>query len=89
MRRAGVDPAELRVVMELGTNEAVLSAVEGDMGVGIVSTWVAEKAVKLGTVAIVDVPEFPLARPLFLVLPRTTLTRAAEALMGYLVAELR
>ena len=84
MRRDGIDPAELRVVMELGTNEAVLSAVEGGMGIGIVSTWVAEKAIKLGTVATVDVPEFPLARPLFLVLPRTTLTRAAEALADYL-----
>jgi DNA-binding transcriptional LysR family regulator len=84
MRRAGVDPTELRVVMELGTNEAVLSAVEGGMGIGIVSMWVAEKAIKLGTVGLVPVPEFPLARPLFLVTPRTTLTRAAEALANYL-----
>lgn len=88
LRRGGVDPAELRVVMELGTNEAVLSAVEGGMGIGIVSTWVAEKAIKLGTVSRVPVPEFPLERPLFLVLPRTTLTRAADALADYLRAEL-
>jgi len=88
LRRGGVDPAELRVVMELGTNEAVLSAVEGGMGIGIVSTWVAEKAIKLGTVARVPVAQFPLERPLFLVLPRTTLTRAALALVDYLRAEL-
>ncbi len=87
LRRGGVDPAELRVVMELGTNEAVLSAVEGGMGIGIVSAWVAEKAIKLGTVARVPVAQFPLERPLFLVLPRTTLTRAAGALVGYLRAE--
>lgn len=88
LRRGGVDPAELRVVIELGTNEAVLSAVEGGMGIGIVSTWVAEKAIKLGTVSRVSVPEFPLERPLFLVLPRTTLTRAADALTDYLRREL-
>lgn len=88
MRRAGVDPAELRIVMELGTNEAVLSAVEGGMGIGIVSTWVAEKAIRLETVGLVPAREFPLARPLFLVTPRTTLTRAAEALSDYLRAEL-
>jgi DNA-binding transcriptional LysR family regulator len=88
LRRGGVDPAELRVVIELGTNEAVLSAVEGGMGIGIVSTWVAEKAIKLGTVSRVPVPEFPLERPLFLVLPRTTLTRAADALVDYLRLEL-
>lgn len=89
MRRSGIDPAELRVVMELGTNEAVLSAVEGGMGIGIVSNWVAEKAIKLGTVSAVAAPEFPLARPLFLVLPRTTLTRAAEALAEHLRGELQ
>ncbi len=88
MRRAGVEPAELRVVMELGTNEAVLSAVEGGMGIGIVSTWVAEKAIRLGTVGLVPAREFPLARPLYLVAPRTTLTRAAEALSDYLRGEL-
>ncbi len=88
LRRGGVDPAELRVVMELGTNEAVLSAVEGGMGIGIVSMWVAEKAIKLGSVSRVPVPEFPLERPLFLVLPRTTLTRAADALLDYLRTEL-
>lgn len=88
LRRSGIDPAELRVVMELGTNEAVLSAVEGGMGIGIVSMWVAEKAIKLGTVGLVAAPGFPLERPLFLVLPRTTLTRAADALAVYLRAEL-
>jgi DNA-binding transcriptional LysR family regulator len=88
LRRGGVDPTELRVVMELGTNEAVLSAVEGGMGIGIVSMWVAEKAIKLGSVSRVPVPEFPLERPLFLVLPRTTLTRAADALLDYLRTEL-
>lgn len=84
MRRSGVDPAELRVVMELGTNEAILSAVEGGMGIGVVSGWVAEKAIRLGTVARVPVLGFPLRRPLFLVLPRTTLTRAADALADHL-----
>ena len=84
MRHGGVDPAELRVVMELGTNEAIVSAVEGGMGIGVVSLWVAEKALELGTVARVPGGSFPLARPLFLVMPRTTLTRAADALVDYL-----
>jgi DNA-binding transcriptional LysR family regulator len=84
IRRGGVDPAELRVVMELGTNEAIVSAVEGGMGVGVVSLWVADKALQLGTVARVPEGSFPLKRPLFLVMPRTTLTRAADALVDYL-----
>ncbi|MDO9557303.1 MAG: selenium metabolism-associated LysR family transcriptional regulator [Coriobacteriia bacterium] len=84
MRHGGVDPAELRVVMELSTNEAIVSAVEGGMGIGVVSTWVADKALQLGTVAQVPEGSFPLVRPLFLVMPRTTTTRAAAALTDYL-----
>ena len=84
MRRAGVDPGELRIVLELGTNEAVLSAIEGGMGIGVTSAYVAEKALSLGTVARVPVLGFPLTRPLFLVLPRTTPTRAAQALANHL-----
>ncbi|MDZ4655919.1 MAG: selenium metabolism-associated LysR family transcriptional regulator [Coriobacteriia bacterium] len=84
MRHGGIDPAELRVVMELGTNEAIVSAVEGGMGIGVVSTWVAEKALQLGTVARVPEGSFPLVRPLYLVMPRNTLTRAADALIDYL-----
>jgi len=84
IRRGGVDPAELKVVMELGTNEAIVSAVEGGMGLGIVSAQVARKAIELGTVAEVASAGFPVARPLFLVLPRKTLTRAGEALANHL-----
>lgn len=84
IRRSGVDPADLNVVMELGTNEAIVSAVEGGMGLGIVSVQVAAKALELGTVATVPGAGFPESRPLFLVLPRTTLTRAAVALADHL-----
>jgi DNA-binding transcriptional LysR family regulator len=84
IRHAGVDPGELKVVMELGTNEAIVSAVEGGMGIGVVSAQVAAKAIELGTVATIDGAGFPVARPLFLVLPRRTLTRASEAFANYL-----
>ncbi|MHB1019958.1 MAG: selenium metabolism-associated LysR family transcriptional regulator [Coriobacteriia bacterium] len=88
IRRSGVDPADLEVVMELGTNEAIVSAVEGGMGLAVVSAQVAAKALELGTVAVVSGAGFPVARPLFLVLPRTSLTRAADALADHLRNEL-
>jgi len=88
LREAGVDPEELHVVTELGTSEAIVSAVEGGMGLAMVSTWVACKALELGTVATVPVAEFPVARPLYVVTPRTTPTRAADAFLGYLREQL-
>jgi DNA-binding transcriptional LysR family regulator len=80
----GVDPEELRVVVELGTGEAVVSAVEGGLGVAMLSRQVAEKALALGTVERVDLAGPPIQRPFYTVLPKGTPTRAAEAFAGYL-----
>lgn len=84
LRTAGVDPGDLNVVTELGTGEAIVNAVEGGMGVSVVSAWVADKALRLGSVSLVPVAEFPVSRPLFAVSPRTTLTHAAAAFLEYL-----
>ena len=84
LRAEGVDPAELRIVTELGTSEAIVRAVEGGLGIGIVSRWVAEKALALGTVGEAPVGGFPVERPFYLVTPRASQTRAAEAFAKYL-----
>jgi DNA-binding transcriptional LysR family regulator len=88
LRDGGVDPNELEVVMELGTSEAIVNAVEGGMGVGVVSHWMADKALALGTVANVAAPGFPISRPFYAVLPRGARSRAADALLGHLRASL-
>lgn len=84
LQAGGIDPADLRVIMELGTGEAIVNAVEGGMGVGVVSHWMADKALTLGTVAQVDAPFFPVGRPLFAVYPRGARARAADALLAHL-----
>ena len=84
LRGADIDPGDLNVVMELGTSEAIVSAVEGGVGVSVVSRFVADKAIQLGTVVAVDVGYFPMSRPFYLVEPRGTLTRAAAAFSQHL-----
>jgi DNA-binding transcriptional LysR family regulator len=88
LRDGGVDPSELNVVMELGTSEAIVNAVEGGMGVGVVSHWMADKALALATVARVPAPGFPVERPFYAVLPRGVHSRAAAALAEHLRREL-
>ncbi len=88
LRAGGIDPADLRVVAELGTSEAIVRAVEGGLGIGVVSRWVADKALALGTVAQIDVRGFPVQRPFFLVTPKTSLSRAAEAFLEHVRREL-
>lgn len=84
----GLEPSELRVVVELGTGEAIVSAVEGGLGVAMLSRYVAEKALALGTVARIDLDVPPIERPFYTVLPKGTPTRAAEAFAAHLRAEL-
>jgi DNA-binding transcriptional LysR family regulator len=88
LREGGIEPSDLNVVMELGTSEAIVNAVEGGMGVGVVSHWMADKALALGTVAQVAAPGFPVARPFYAVSPRGARSRAAVALADHLRAEL-
>ncbi|MDP2183243.1 MAG: selenium metabolism-associated LysR family transcriptional regulator [Actinomycetota bacterium] len=84
VREAGIDPDELRVLMELGTSEAIVSAVEGGMGLGVVSQWMVDKALELGTVARVPLARFPVSRPFYVVLPKGEPSRAAAALLEHL-----
>jgi len=75
----GLDVDELRVAVELGAGEAIVSAVEGGLGIAVVSRYVADKAIELGTVVQVDAVGLPAERPFYAVLPKGTPSRAAEA----------
>ena len=83
----GIDASELRVVVELGVGEAIVSAVEGGLGVAMLSRYVAEKALALGTIARIDLDVPAIERPFYTVLPKGTPTRAAGAFAAYLLAE--
>lgn len=85
----GLDPAELRVVVELGAGEAIVSAVEGGLGAAMLSRYVADKALALRTVSRVDLAGRPIERPFYSVLPKGTPTRAASAFHEHLLAASR
>lgn len=84
----GLDPEEIDIVVELGTGEAVVSAVEGGLGIAIVSRLVAAKALQVGSVAQIDTVGLPAERPFYVVLPKGTPTRAADAFRDHLVTSL-
>jgi len=68
-RAAGIDPASLKTVMELGSPEALKGLVESGLGYAIVSRVVCEKERRLGS--LVTVPLQPrLKRNLSLVFPK-------------------
>ena len=84
LAEAGIDTSRLHVVAQLGTGEAIVTAVEGGLGVAMLSSHVADKALRLGAVSRVDLAGPPVLRPFFIVLPKGTLTRAAAAFVTHL-----
>lgn len=82
----GVDVRGLRVAVELGTGEAIVSAVEGGLGVAMMSRYVVDKALKAGALSEIHAAGLPATRPFYVVLPRVTPTRAASAFREYLLA---
>lgn len=49
LERCGVKPNSLNIVMELDSTEAIKSAVEAGLGVGLISRWAIAKDLRLGT----------------------------------------
>lgn len=82
--KLGIDSERLRVALELGSGEAVVTAVEGGLGIAVVSRLVAARALELGSVLELDVDGFPAARPLYSVTPRGGASNAAQAFLDYL-----
>lgn len=81
----GLNPDDLVVAVELGSAEAILSAVEGGLGITILSRFVAEKALRLGAVVEIDVECLPARRPFYIVTPKGTPTRAAAAFREHIL----
>lgn len=80
--RHGIHPP----VMELGSPETVKRAVAAGLGVGILSRFALDAELKLGEVAVLDVPSFPIRRWLYLTHHRRKhLSRTLRALMGLLL----
>ncbi|MCR4400374.1 MAG: selenium metabolism-associated LysR family transcriptional regulator [Syntrophomonadaceae bacterium] len=67
LHEAGIDSRTLRVVLEVGSTEATIAAVEEGLGLALVSLWAAAKAAQGGRVRWLEVEDVDLARDLYLV----------------------
>ena len=67
LARAGKSMKDLRIVLEMGSNEAIKEAILRDMGLSILSESVLEKEIQAGQLRTLRVAELPLRRDLFLV----------------------
>jgi DNA-binding transcriptional LysR family regulator len=61
--KAGVKLKTLRNVMNLGSTEAIKSAVEAGLGIGFVSRWAISKELELGLLRVANVTGIRIVRP--------------------------
>lgn len=61
---------DLNIVMELGSTEAIKSAVEAGLGISFVSRWAVEEEIKLKKLRILVIPNFSIRRYFYLVYNR-------------------
>ncbi len=83
LRGAGLEPANLNVVMELGSPESIKGAIEADMGISILSRSTIGKELQLRTLACVELDP-PLERPFSFVHQKQKFrVRAIEELLDF------
>lgn len=81
----GIKESDLNVVMELGSTQSVITGVAGNLGVGFVSKWAAEAALKAGVVKQVHINDLDLWRDIFVAVPKNAAaTRAREVFFRHL-----
>lgn len=89
MATCGLQEKDLAITMELGSTQAVLTAVAADLGVGFVSLWAAENAIKAGAVQKIIVQDLDLRRELYLAtVEESYTTHARDTFRSFLLAPL-
>ncbi len=78
LEEAGISATKLKTSLELGSTEAVLTAVSEGRGVAVVSSIASEKAQAAGLVKIVRIEGANAKRKLYIVKSKKKLQRAAE-----------
>jgi DNA-binding transcriptional LysR family regulator len=85
LKQAGKSPNDVRVTLELGSNEAIKEAVLRGLGVAVLSTQVVEEELHSGRLRALPVAGLPLKRDMFLVWDqRRVLPIAARLFLDFL-----
>jgi DNA-binding transcriptional LysR family regulator len=88
LQRAGLDPARLRIVARLGSNEAVKQAVIGGFGAAFLSTLSIRRELEHGEMAIVAVEGLTIERRFWLAIRRNRTLSPGALAFSRLITEL-
>jgi len=79
LQKNNISSSQLKVALELGSTESVITAVSEGRGISIISSIAAKKAQAAGLIKIINVDEAKNPRKLYIVKPKKTLLKTSEA----------
>ncbi|NTU41930.1 MAG: LysR family transcriptional regulator [Nitrospirales bacterium] len=80
----GININDMVIALVLGSTESIKEAVEGGMGVSIISRWAARKEVKYGSLKIVSIKEEKIIRNFSILLPKSAvLSHTVDEFLSY------
>lgn len=85
LHQHGISAGDMRISMMLGSTEAIKEAVEGGMGVSVVSRWAARKESKYGSLNLLSIREGKLLRDFSLISNKRAIrVHALDEFLAYL-----
>ncbi|RQD78381.1 MAG: LysR family transcriptional regulator, partial [Candidatus Syntrophonatronum acetioxidans] len=83
--KAGISLDALEPVLELGSTQSIITAVEAGLGISLVSLWAVKKEQALKKLVVKNIEGVPLKRDLFFLYPREQyLPRSAVVLLDFI-----
>lgn len=79
LQKNNISPEKLKIALELGSTESVITAVSEGRGISIVSSIAAKKAQAAGLLRIVNIQEATAPRKLYIVRQKSPLLKPSEA----------
>ncbi|MDC3412049.1 selenium metabolism-associated LysR family transcriptional regulator [Aquibacillus sp. 3ASR75-11] len=84
LRKNGMDPDRLNVILELENTESIKSAVESGMGVSIISKSAIRKELKLKTLRAISIEGIKLTRYFYFVYDEMNITLPSESFISFI-----
>ena len=79
LAKNNIQPQKLKVVLELGSTESIITAVSEGIGISIISSIAAKKAQAAGLTKIIKIEESKKPRKLYIVRPKRQILKTSEA----------
>lgn len=85
LEHLGVSHTQMRIVLEVGGNEALKSAIINQVGLGFISKWAIQEELKASSLKIINIPGVNIARQFYVVCREPLIPTCFRLFWDYLI----